>query len=245
MPTGDGPSVGRPSSSRRPSGVVPEPLRAGDRRADGFIAEVAVRGHVTWRLPILRARATRSTAPACSSCSSLPLSPSDEPDADRFALALNDIELTREPLGYGFGSYAWRDGWMYFSPSSRTRCTSPGCSPVSSRPARSARGASIPFSPAPTEAARRRRPRPRTAAGGSSARRRQRLTADAWQGFGHGRSALAPASARPSSGGPRSRSAAAGGLSRRGAQSVWRLRAARRTRRDWPSAPRRTPLRRR
>ncbi|HTX71131.1 MAG TPA: hypothetical protein VMH50_18550, partial [Thermoleophilia bacterium] len=30
------------------------------------------------------------------------------------ALALNEIELSRAPLGYGFGSYAWRGERIYF-----------------------------------------------------------------------------------------------------------------------------------
>jgi hypothetical protein len=32
----------------------------------------------------------------------------------RLALVLNEIELAREPLGFGFGSYAWRDELMHF-----------------------------------------------------------------------------------------------------------------------------------
>ena len=44
----------------------------------------------------------------------LPLAPPTEPEGAGFALALNAIELTREPFGYGFGSYAWRDERMYF-----------------------------------------------------------------------------------------------------------------------------------
>jgi hypothetical protein len=43
-----------------------------------------------------------------------PLAPPTEQEGAAFALALNGIELTREPFGYGFGSYAWRDGAVYF-----------------------------------------------------------------------------------------------------------------------------------
>jgi hypothetical protein len=44
----------------------------------------------------------------------LPLAPPTEAAGAGFALALNGIELAREPLGYGFGSYSWRDERMYF-----------------------------------------------------------------------------------------------------------------------------------
>jgi hypothetical protein len=44
----------------------------------------------------------------------LPLAPQTEPEGAGLALAFNGIELAREPLGYGFGSYAWRDQRMYF-----------------------------------------------------------------------------------------------------------------------------------
>ena len=42
----------------------------------------------------------------------LPFTQSTEPEGA--ALVLNGIELACEPLGYGFGSYGWRDQWMYF-----------------------------------------------------------------------------------------------------------------------------------
>ena len=44
----------------------------------------------------------------------LPLAPPTESEGAGLALAFNGIELAREPLGYGFGSYAWRDQRMYF-----------------------------------------------------------------------------------------------------------------------------------
>ena len=44
----------------------------------------------------------------------LPLAPQTESEGAGLALAFNGIELAREPLGYGFGSYAWREQRMYF-----------------------------------------------------------------------------------------------------------------------------------
>jgi hypothetical protein len=44
----------------------------------------------------------------------LPVTAPSEVEGAGFALALNSIELGREPFGYGFGSYACRDRSMYF-----------------------------------------------------------------------------------------------------------------------------------
>jgi hypothetical protein len=44
----------------------------------------------------------------------LPIAPPSESVGAALALTLNGIELTREQLGYGFGSYAWRGERMYF-----------------------------------------------------------------------------------------------------------------------------------
>ena len=41
--------------------------------------------------------------------------PGSEADGVRLALALNELELVTEPRGYGFGSYCWRDGQLFFS----------------------------------------------------------------------------------------------------------------------------------
>lgn len=43
-----------------------------------------------------------------------PMAPPTEPEGAGLALALNEIELSRAPLGYGFGSYAWRGERIYF-----------------------------------------------------------------------------------------------------------------------------------
>ena len=45
----------------------------------------------------------------------MPLAPPTESEGVGFALALNDVELTQAPLGYGFGSYAWKNGMIYFT----------------------------------------------------------------------------------------------------------------------------------
>ena len=41
--------------------------------------------------------------------------PRGDTDGIRLALALNEYELIRQPLGYGFGSYSWRRGSLHFS----------------------------------------------------------------------------------------------------------------------------------
>ena len=43
-----------------------------------------------------------------------PVAPPTESTGAGLALTLNGIELSREPLGYGFGSYAWRNERMHF-----------------------------------------------------------------------------------------------------------------------------------
>ena len=43
-----------------------------------------------------------------------PVTPPSDADGVALALALNGIELTQRPFGYGFGSYAYREGGFYF-----------------------------------------------------------------------------------------------------------------------------------
>ena len=93
-------------------------VRAGHDLGDARRRRVHRRGRRSATCPRAarssRAHATPSTAPACSSCSSCrcPRRPSRKAPGSRSPST--SIELAREPLGYGFGSYAWRDRWMYF-----------------------------------------------------------------------------------------------------------------------------------
>ena len=110
VPTGSG----APRSAAEPfEEAVKEFLSAarGCADGDGFVAEVAF-GDVSSRCQVLPG--TRHPVYGAGLLILGAASPTPAEPGCRFALALNDIELTREPLGYGFGSYAWRDGWMYF-----------------------------------------------------------------------------------------------------------------------------------
>jgi hypothetical protein len=46
---------------------------------------------------------------------SFPVSGMSKADGAKLALSINEIELTQRPLGYGFGSYAYRDGTLHFT----------------------------------------------------------------------------------------------------------------------------------
>ncbi len=113
VPTGRGPSVW---AAEPFEDAIKELLTAPIAPApdgDGFIAEVAF-GDVTSRCQVLPGARHPVYGAGLLVLQQFPLSPPTEPQGAGFALALNDIELSREPLGYGFGSYAWRDEWMYF-----------------------------------------------------------------------------------------------------------------------------------
>lgn len=113
VPTGRGPSVWAAEPFEDAvKDFLTAPLAAAPD-GEGFVAEVAF-GDVSSRCQVLPGARHPVYGAGLLILQQLPLSPPAEPDGARFALALNDIELRREPLGYGFGSYAWRDGWMYF-----------------------------------------------------------------------------------------------------------------------------------
>jgi hypothetical protein len=46
---------------------------------------------------------------------SFPVSVSSDSDGIKLALSLNRVELTEKPLGYGFGSYCYRDKIIHFT----------------------------------------------------------------------------------------------------------------------------------
>ena len=85
----------------------------GSPDGDGFHVEVAF-GDVPSRCQFLPGARHPVYGAGLLIMQQLPLTPPTEPNGARFALALNAMELASEPLGYGFGSYAWRDQWMYF-----------------------------------------------------------------------------------------------------------------------------------
>ncbi len=80
---------------------------------DGLTVEVAF-GDVASRCQILNGAKHPFYGSGLLVLQAFPLAPQTEAEGAGLALAFNDIELAREPLGYGFGSYAWRDQRMYF-----------------------------------------------------------------------------------------------------------------------------------
>jgi hypothetical protein len=113
VPTGRGPSVWAAEPFEDAvKDFLTAPLSAAPD-GDGFIAEVGF-GDVSSRCQVLPGARHPVYGAGLLILQQFPLSPPTEPEGAGFALALNDIELEREPLGYGFGSYAWRDQWMYF-----------------------------------------------------------------------------------------------------------------------------------
>jgi hypothetical protein len=113
VPTGRGPSVWAAEPFEDAvKDFLTAPLSAAPD-GDGFIAEVAF-GDVSSRCQVLPGGRHPGYGAGLLVLQQFPLSPPTEPEGAGFALALNDIELAHEPFGYGFGSYAWRDQWMYF-----------------------------------------------------------------------------------------------------------------------------------
>jgi hypothetical protein len=113
VPTGRGPSVwaAEPFEDDVKDLLTAPPSVAPD--GDGFIAEVAF-GDASSRCKFLVGTRHPVYGAGLLVMQQFPLSPPTESEGAGFALALNDIELVHEPLGYGFGSYAWSDQWMYF-----------------------------------------------------------------------------------------------------------------------------------
>ena len=113
VPTGRGPSVWTAEPFEEAiRDHLTAPLSAAPD-GDGFIAEVAF-GDVSSTCQVLSGVRHPVYGAGLLIMQQFPLSPQSEPDGAGLALALNDIELAHEPLGYGFGSYAWSDQWMYF-----------------------------------------------------------------------------------------------------------------------------------
>jgi hypothetical protein len=80
---------------------------------DGLTVDVAF-GDVPSRCQVLNGAKHPFYGSGLLVLQALPLAPQTEPEGAGLALAFNGIELASEPLGYGFGSYAWRDQRMYF-----------------------------------------------------------------------------------------------------------------------------------
>ena len=80
---------------------------------DGLTVDVAF-GDVPSRCQILNGAKHPFYGSGLLVLQALPLAPQTEAEGAGLALTFNGIELAREPLGYGFGSYAWRDQRMYF-----------------------------------------------------------------------------------------------------------------------------------
>ena len=115
IPTGSGPAVwGAEEFEKAVREYLSEPVKiSATPDGEGFIVEVPF-GDASSRCQILPGARHPVYGTGLLIVQQLPLSPPSEPEGAGFALALNEIELSREPLGYGFGSYAWMDGWMYF-----------------------------------------------------------------------------------------------------------------------------------
>jgi hypothetical protein len=115
IPTGNGPAVwGSEEFEKAVREYLSEPVKiSATPDGDGYIVEVPF-GDVSSRCQILPGARHPLYGTGLLMVQQLPLSPPTEPEGAGLALALNEIELSREPLGYGFGSYAWMDQWMYF-----------------------------------------------------------------------------------------------------------------------------------
>jgi hypothetical protein len=80
---------------------------------DGFHVEVPF-GDVPSRCQVLPGTGHPVYGAGLLIMQQLPVTPPTDAEGAGFALALNAIELSQEPFGYGFGSYACRDRCMYF-----------------------------------------------------------------------------------------------------------------------------------
>ena len=115
IPTGSGPAVwGAEEFEKTVKEYLAEPVKiVATPDGDGFIVEVPL-GDTSSRCQVLPGASHPLYRNGLLIMQQLPLAPPTEPEGVRLALTLNDIELAHEPLGYGFGSYAWVDGWICF-----------------------------------------------------------------------------------------------------------------------------------
>jgi hypothetical protein len=115
IPTGNGPAVwGAEEFESAVREYLSDAVKiSATPEGDGFIMEVPF-GDASSRCQILPGARHPLYGAGLLIVQQLPLSAPSESEGAGFALALNEIELSREPLGYGFGSYAWMDRWMYF-----------------------------------------------------------------------------------------------------------------------------------
>jgi hypothetical protein len=115
VPTGQRPSVwGAEDFEKALREYVDGPVEVAPAPdGDGVAVQVPF-GDLTSRFQILPAAHHPLYGSGLLLLHQFPLAPPTEQEGAAFALALNSIELTREPFGYGFGSYAWRDRAMYF-----------------------------------------------------------------------------------------------------------------------------------
>ncbi len=115
VPAGRGPSVWAPEDFEAAvQEYVDGPVSvSASADGEGAIVEVPF-GDLTSRCQVLPAARHPHYGAGLLIVQQLPFAQSTEPEGAGFALVLNGIELAREPLGYGFGSYGWRDQWMYF-----------------------------------------------------------------------------------------------------------------------------------
>jgi AcrR family transcriptional regulator len=81
---------------------------------DGFHVEVPF-GDVPSRCQVLPGAGHPVYGAGLLIMQQLPVTPPNDAEGAGFALALNAIELSREPFGYGFGSYSCRDRCIYFT----------------------------------------------------------------------------------------------------------------------------------
>ncbi len=115
MPTGRDTSVWSDAELAAASkGLEEEPgVISSSLEPDGLTIDVAF-GDVPSRCQVLNGVKHPFYGSGLLVLQALPLAPQTEPEGAGLALAFNGIELAREPLGYGLGSYAWREQRMYF-----------------------------------------------------------------------------------------------------------------------------------
>ena len=115
VPTGREASVWADSElSAAAEGLEEEPgVLSASYEPDGLTVDVAF-GEVPSRCQVLNHAKHPFYGSGLLALQAFPLAPQTEAEGAGLALAFNEIELAREPLGYGFGSYAWRDQRMYF-----------------------------------------------------------------------------------------------------------------------------------
>ena len=115
IPTGKGPSVWPAGELAHAAAAVGKErgVISASAETDGIAVEVSF-GDLPSRCQVLTGARHPLYGAGLLLLQQLPLAPPTEPEGAGFALALNGIELAREPFGYGLGSYAWRDERMYF-----------------------------------------------------------------------------------------------------------------------------------